>query len=152
MNLRNSIGWLALLFFSLLTACDTNRRSADDTPPPDSVRQETAPPNQPATDTSRQQADADQLEIRVQNLQYSPNELQVKRGQRIQLILINEGEVEISLRIDIPGPVQELREPVPAGQRAGIVFTAPDKAGTYPFYSPLRNQRDRGLSGQLIVE
>ncbi|WP_040395949.1 cupredoxin domain-containing protein [Cesiribacter andamanensis] len=135
-----------------MTACDTNRRSADDAPPADSVRQETAPPNMLENDPTVQDSDSEQLEIRVQNLQFSPAELRVKKGQRVQIMLINEGEVESSLRIELPGNAQELREPVPPAQRAGIVFTAPEKAGTYPFYSPLRNQRDRGLSGQLIVE
>lgn len=154
--LKRYCSWIFILFtLAFFSACgsdqDRGSTTTDDRQAP-----VTAPQPQEQTQqrpqTVAQDPDAEQLELVVKNLQFSPREVKVEKGERIQITLINEGEVETSVRFEIPGSGQELRNTVPPGQRAAIIFTAPDKAGTYPFYSPVRNQRDRGLTGQLVVE
>jgi FtsP/CotA-like multicopper oxidase with cupredoxin domain len=152
--MKRTLIWAVAVFsFGVMSACDADRPAATDTQtvqqPPMESPQTQAPESE---SMAAQDADAEQLELVVENLQYNQNELRVSPGQRIQVILTNKGEVETSLRFELPGTGQELRTPVPPGQRAAIIFTAPEKKGVYPFFSPLRNQRDRGLTGQLVVE
>lgn len=134
----------------LFSACDSETRTT--TQEEASRQEQTTPPREETREVPVDDPDVEQHEIVVQNLQFSPDTLRVKRDQRIQIILTNKGEVDCSITFDLPGGNQELRDPVPPGRRAAIIFTTPKKAGNYPFYSPLRNQRDRGLRGQLIVE
>lgn len=152
---RNSIWTVAVFSFVLFSACDSGQ-TTDNNVGTDRQQPVAAPQEQvqesPQPAAAAQDPDAEQMELVVENLKYSPNELKAKRGERIQVTLINEGEVETSVRFDLPGAGQELRTTVPPGQRGAIIFTVPEKAGTYPFYSPVRNQRDRGLTGQLVVE
>ena len=91
-------------------------------------------------------------EVVAQSLQFTPAEIRAKPNERIQVTLINKGDVPYSLKFDLPDGAQELRESVQPGTRAGLIFTTPKKKGTYNFYSPITNHRDRGMTGKLIVE
>lgn len=142
-----------LPFFCVLllggSACDSESTSTRN----EALQEEVArPATAPAEEQPAPDPDLQQYELVVQNLAFSPQELKVPSDTRIQITLTNNGEAEVSLVFDLPRGNQELREPVAPGRRAGLIFTTPKKAGTYSFYSPLKNQRDRGLSGTLIVE
>ena len=91
-------------------------------------------------------------EIVAQSLQFTPAEIRAKPNEKIQVTLINKGDVPYSLKFDLPDGAQELRESVQPGTRAGLIFTTPKKKGTYNFYSPITNHRDRGMTGKLIIE
>lgn len=156
---KHSYLLLTALCISLFSCDNTNTNETATTTTSEPVSQEPAPQQKTATaeeapETNEEQAPGvDQThEVVAQNFQYSPNELRVKPDQRIQITLINQGDVQYSIKFDLPEGDQELRSPVPPGRKAGIVFTTPKKKGSYPFYSPLPNQRGRGMTGTLIVE
>ena len=148
---------IATLFSaSMLFACDNKQTSEEST----IVMEEEAPLESPAA-TERAEEGAEQIaqdpnvqvvEVVAENLQFSPNEIRVKPEQRLQIVLTNKGDVPYSIKFELPKGAQELRNPVDPGRKAGLIFTTPKKAGTYPFYSPLQQQRGRGMTGKLIVE
>lgn len=148
--------YIPILCASLFFGCDSNTEQRNTTA--DNAQRVSAP--QPDTTTSpkataqEQTADPDlsQVEVVAANLQFTPNEIKAKPGERLQIMLVNNGDVPYSIKFELPDGEQELREPVPPGKKAALIFTAPDKAGTYAFYSPMTNQRGRGVTGSLIVE
>lgn len=92
------------------------------------------------------------IEVVAQNLSFAPNELRVKPGQKVQITLVNKGETDHNIKFELPEGEQELRENVQPGKRAGLRFTTPEKKGIYTFYSPVASQKDRGMTGKLVVE
>lgn len=148
--------FIPMLCASLLFGCDSNteqRNTAQEntqeisTPQPDTAATPAATAQEEATDP-----DLTQLEVVAANLQFTPNEIKAKPGERLQITLVNNGDVPYSIKFELPDGEQELREPVPPGRKAALIFTAPDKVGTYAYFSPMTNQRGRGVSGNLIVE
>jgi FtsP/CotA-like multicopper oxidase with cupredoxin domain len=84
--------------------------------------------------------------------------LRVKRGDELRVRLVNELSEETALHWHgIRGPnamdgvPQLTQSPVAAGGRFDYRFTPPD-AGTFWFHAAAPAQRDRGLSGALIVD
>lgn len=151
---------LSVLCSGLFFSCDnTNTNTTTTAPEQQPVSQEPVPPSPETTapaEASETSGDQDSSleakEVVAKNFQYTPDELRAKPGERIQVTLINQGDVQYSIRFELPESEQELRTPVPPGRKAGLIFTTPKKKGTYAFYSPLPNQRGRGMSGKLIVE
>ncbi|WP_224998915.1 cupredoxin domain-containing protein [Cesiribacter sp. SM1] len=147
----------AMLWSALLISCDntsTTERTPNEIAAADQleVQEEMEQEQVQNLGANEEEADVTKYEIVGQNLQFSPSELKVKPGERIQVILLNRGDVPYSLKFELPDGEQELRTEVPPGRRAGLIFMAPQKAGTYPFYSPLQNHRGRGMVGTLVVE
>jgi plastocyanin len=146
-----TIQYITGVFLSgaLFISCDSN--STTDRTPSEIV---TADQQEVQQDVGTEEEDSDvtKYELVAQNLQFSPNELKAKAGERIQITLINRGDVPYNLKFELPDGEQELRTDVPPGRKAALVFTAPEKAGTYSFYSPLQNHRGRGMVGTLVVE
>lgn len=156
--------YIPLLSASLLLACDEggnkqNTTVEDNTTSP-AVPQAELPETEIAAPAATEAAGVDQaadpdltqVEVVAANLQFSPSEIKAKPGERLQITLVNNGDVPYSIKFDLPNGEQELREPVPPGRKAALIFTAPEKAGTYAFYSPMTNQRGRGVTGSLVVE
>lgn len=148
--------FIPMLSAGLLFGCDSNTEqrntTAENTQEISAPQPDTAAT--PAATAQEQPADPDltQVEVVAANLQFSPNEIKAKPGERLQVTLVNNGDVPYSIKFELPDGEQELREPVPPGRKAALIFTAPEKAGTYAYYSPMTNQRGRGVSGNLIVE
>ncbi|AHM58576.1 hypothetical protein D770_01510 [Flammeovirgaceae bacterium 311] len=154
-TIKNILG--VLISGALLLSCDsstTNQETPSDIVTENRVEQLEQLQEEPVGNTGAddEENSTPKFEVVAQNLQFSPKELQVKAGQRIQVTLVNRGDVDYSLKFELPDGEQELRTPVPPGRRAGLVFTAPEKPGTYSFFSPLQNHRGRGMVGTLVVE
>ena len=93
-----------------------------------------------------------EIDIVATDMDYQPNEIRVQAGQKLSIQLLNQGEEEHSIEFELPGGEKELPNPVPAGQSAILEFYAPEQAGTYTFYCPVDDHKDKGMVGQLIVE
>ncbi len=160
---------ISALCCALLYSCDNSSNSQNNTPAESAgevdapaKKTTTAPVTEttavPPADTTTAAEDTavdpnvQQIEIVAEQLKFTPNEIKAEPGKRLQVTLVNNGDVPYSIKFDLPAGEQELREPVEPGRKAALIFTTPEKAGTYAFYSPLTNQRGRGVSGNLIVE
>jgi cytochrome c oxidase subunit 2 len=82
------------------------------------------------------------------NFYFKPNEIRVKKGQKVKITFSNVGNTmhafvinEFNVKID----------PIPGGQSATAEFT-PDKSGTFEFYCSIPNHRQMGMKGNLIVQ
>lgn len=88
------------------------------------------------------------IEVRVREYRFTPENIEVKRGERVTLRLINEGterhewEIE-SLDVEI--------EPVQPGGSAELTLVAPKKAGQYEYICDLEDHHEQGMKGIMTV-
>lgn len=89
-------------------------------------------------------------EVRVEasEFKFSPASITLAPGQSVRLTLVNTGNMGHDLDIDgiVDGPI------IAAGDQTIITFTAPQKAGNYPYYCSVGSHRSLGMEGQLIVK
>lgn len=81
-----------------------------------------------------------------QNYSFSPNQISVKKGDKVKITFSDEGGFH-NLAID---GYNEKTETIRTGSSSVIEFTA-DKAGTFAFYCSVANHREQGMQGQLVV-
>lgn len=91
------------------------------------------------------------VEIRMEEYKFDPSQITAEPGERLDIAVHNKGKMEHSIEFEVPGSNQALERNVVPGQTGHLSFTAPSKEGTYPFFSPLGDDRKRGLEGQLTV-
>lgn len=91
------------------------------------------------------------VQITSVNYRYDPIQITALPGQRLLVTLANNGSSPHSIRFDLPGGDAELTEPVEPGDTGRLEVTAPAKAGTYAYYSPLADHRKHGMEGRLVV-
>lgn len=95
---------------------------------------------------------AREIEVVAENMQYNPSQIQVQAGEEVRIRLINRGDEEHNIEFELPGREEELEENLQPGERGTLSFTAPDQPGTYTIYCPVEDHKDKGMTGQLIVE
>jgi len=117
-----------------------------------SDHQHTSAQSTPAqTDTASNQgnttADVQTIQVEAGNYYFKPNEIRVKKGQRVKIVLATKGMghdfVIDSLGVEVP-----VTQP---GETNSVEFTA-TTPGTYEFYCSVGNHRQLGQVGTLIVE
>jgi uncharacterized cupredoxin-like copper-binding protein len=91
------------------------------------------------------------VEIVVEEYKFDPSQITAEPGERLDITVHNKGKIEHSIAFEIPGSKQALERNVVPGQTGHLNITAPSKEGTYLFFSPLDDDRKRGLEGQLTV-
>lgn len=92
-----------------------------------------------------------ELELVVRELDYIPNELRAVAGQDLSVSLLNQSEQEHNVVFELPSGHRTLPENVPPAQSDILEFEAPQEPGTYTFYCPVDDHREKGMEGQLIV-
>lgn len=91
--------------------------------------------------------DAKVFNIESKPYSFTPNEIRVKKGDLVGIILTNiEGFHD--LKID---EFNVATKQIAAGQTDTVEFVA-DKAGTFEFYCSVGNHRQMGMVGKLIIE
>lgn len=91
------------------------------------------------------------IELTAEEYRFSPAQITAEPGERLNIALRNNGKKEHSIEFDVPGENEALERNVAPGDTAHLSFNAPSKAGNYPFFSPLGDDRKRGLEGRLDV-
>jgi len=89
------------------------------------------------------------IEMVVDERGFHPDQLSAQPGQLFTIRLVNRGQQEHGLALDLPNARVSLPEPLRPGETRVLQFAAPLEPGTYSFYSPVN--RDSGLEGRLIV-
>lgn len=104
---------------------------------------------EPATE-SQPSASEGPREIRVllQDFAFEPEDITVKSGERVKLVLVNEGSVPHDWNVDSMDLVSPV---VAAGQTATFEFTA-GEAGTYEAYCAEPGHEALGMVGTIIIE
>ena len=91
------------------------------------------------------------LEITAEEYKFVPSLITASPGEKLTITLKNNGKMEHSLKFDLPGAEQGLERNIAPGQTGHLTITAPSKVGSYKFYSPVDDDRNKGLLGQLDV-
>jgi nitrite reductase (NO-forming) len=79
---------------------------------------------------------------------FKPNEIKVKKGEKVTITLTNEGKMKHDFVLD---EFNVKSEQTNGGTTTTVEFTA-DKAGTFEFYCSVGTHRQLGMKGNLIVE
>lgn len=139
----------AILFSGLFTSCgESSRKEAHE----EVVQEERTEGDVPLGLETTEPQMAREIEVVAENMQYNPSQIQVQAGEEVRIRLINRGDKEHSIEIELPGGEEELAQNLQPGERGMLEFTAPDQAGTYTIYCPVDDHREKGMTGELIVE
>jgi plastocyanin len=92
------------------------------------------------------------VRLSMRGMRFDPDVIRVRRGQQVEVTLLNEGPGEHSVVWLLPGGAVRPQAPLGPGQQATLVFPAPRVAGRYEFYCPVGDHRERGMRGTLVVE
>lgn len=104
----------------------------------------------------RDKSDHDPVKIKVQDVitvtakefKFEPNEITVKKGQKVTLVFKNTGVITHNLAIDV---LKLKTETIHAGETTELHFTA-DKQGEYIFKCAVPGHMQAGMTGKIIVE
>ncbi len=88
------------------------------------------------------------IEVVGTNFSFSPSEIKVKKGERIEIVFINNGSYPHNWVVD-EFNAQTL--PINPGHNSNAIFT-PDKTGKFTYYCSVNSHREKGMIGSLIVE
>jgi len=86
-----------------------------------------------------------QIELRLRDYSFDPNTIVLKPGERVSIILVNEGRYSHTFTIDALGIDISLSP----GERKTIDITAPSSPGSYTFYC--KPHRGLGMTGNISV-
>lgn len=136
----------ALSFFHFASCDESSRKKAHE----EVVQQERA--DNDALEGLDAQQEAHEIQVVVENMAYTPKEIRVQPGEFLRVQLINRDEIEHSIEFELPGGEQELEQNIKAGESGTLEFTTPQQAGTYTFYCPVDDHKEKGMTGTLIVE
>lgn len=92
------------------------------------------------------------IEVEARDFQYNPSQIRAQAGEPLSIRLINNGETEHNIEFELPAGDEKLEENLQPGERGTLEFTAPEEPGTYTIYCPVGDHRERGMTGELIVE
>lgn len=149
-----------------LSACGNMAQTAKPVTQAIGAQQVTLQGAQPAT----QATGAQQVTLHGKEFSFSPNLVQLKVGQPVQLTLMNDGTLDHDIKSDIP--VSNLAYQTAdndaaeqADNAAGGVFDVdynrghtaqitfvPTKAGTYQFYCDVAGHKEAGMIGTFVVQ
>ncbi|GIW65700.1 MAG: hypothetical protein KatS3mg094_219 [Candidatus Parcubacteria bacterium] len=88
--------------------------------------------------------------IKASEFKFEPNIFRVKEGQKVKLIIKNEGKIPHNLKIEKENIVFQTSLIGP-NEESILEFTTPPK-GEYDFYCTLDDHKLRGMFGKMIVE
>jgi len=93
------------------------------------------------------------IKLAVTSSSFTPKEFTVNRGQAVSLAITNANETTYSevFRFDDPS-LSAVAIGLAKGETKTISFNAPDKAGSYVFYSSMFDHRAQGAVGTMIVK
>ncbi|OGE70918.1 hypothetical protein A2617_02175 [Candidatus Daviesbacteria bacterium RIFOXYD1_FULL_41_10] len=93
------------------------------------------------------QAPAETFTIAGTPFKFEPNEIKVKKGDRVRITFTNNQGFH-----DLTIPELNIKtKQLQVGQSDTVEFTA-DKAGTFEFFCSVPTHKDKGMVGKLIVE
>jgi uncharacterized cupredoxin-like copper-binding protein len=101
---------------------------------------------------STEQQQAQVVEVVAENMEYKPKQIRVQAGEMVRIRLTNGGDEAHSMEIELPGGEEKLAQNLQPGERGTLEFTAPQQTGTYTIYCPVEDHKEKGRTGQLIVE
>ena len=108
----------------------------------------TVPENNTLGANNNNNANITTISVEGGNYYFNPNEIRVKKGNTVKIILNSVDGVAHNFVID---EFNITSQTISVGQTTQVEFT-PDKTGTFEFYCNISNHRQMGMKGTLIVE
>lgn len=109
------------------------------------TKDEPAASSQPATSSA---AGPREIKVTLDDFSFEPQDITVKSGEKVKLVLVNDGSVAHDWHVD----ALNLSSPVVApGQTATFEFTA-GAAGSYASYCAEPGHEVLGMVGNIVIE
>ena len=108
----------------------------------------TVPENNALGTVNNNDANITTISVEGGNYYFNPDEIRVKKGDTVKIILNSVDGVAHNFVID---EFNITSQTISAGQTTQVEFI-PEKTGTFEFYCNIGNHRQMGMKGTLIVE
>ena len=92
--------------------------------------------------------EAKEVKVSATDYAFSPSTLSVKKGQKVKIILQNDGKFPHNLLIDELSVATKI---INAGQTDTVEFTA-SKTGSFSMYCSVDSHRQKGMEGTVSVQ
>ena len=90
------------------------------------------------------------LEVSETEFALDPSSLTVDQAGEVTIRVVNDGEIEHALELELEGEgVEEETGTLAAGESAEL--TVDLAAGSYTMYCPIGNHREQGMEGTVVV-
>ncbi len=84
--------------------------------------------------------------IHLSNFHIRPNTIEVKKGSKVKLtVMVDEGEHDLIIE------GYDLRVPIEKKGGVNVLEFTAGRAGEFEMWCEVRNHRERGMTGRLIV-
>lgn len=93
-------------------------------------------------------AQTQQITVSATDFAFTPAKLSVKKGDRIKIVLQNNGKLPHNLMID---ELKVATKTIQAGQTDTVEFVA-SQAGSFSMYCSVDSHRQKGMEGAVSVE
>ena len=103
-------------------------------------------PSEP-TSVEGDESQVREITIEAEEYSYSTEGISVKKGEKVKLILVNNGRMSHDFVVDDTDIATSLAGP---GKSVSVEFTI-EEAGSYTFYCSVGNHRALGMEGTLEV-
>jgi cytochrome c oxidase subunit 2 len=97
--------------------------------------------------TDGQTADVKTVNIEAGSFYYKPNEIRVKKGQKVKIVM-----KAVSMMHDFNIDELNVKMPIVKNGETGTVEFTPDQTGTFEYYCGVGQHRKNGQVGTIIVE
>jgi len=108
----------------------------------------TVPENNTLGTVNNNDANITTISVEGGNYYFKPDEIRVKKGDTVKIILNSVDGVAHNFVID---ELNVTSQTISAGQTTQVEFI-PEKTGIFEFYCNIGNHRQMGMKGTLIVE
>jgi plastocyanin len=92
------------------------------------------------------------IEMEAKDHVYFPREISAQPGEQFYVNLVNGGNEDHNIQIDLGQAPLTFGEPVPIGQSRKLLVKAPNQPGRYQIFCPVKDHRQKGMIATLIVE
>lgn len=91
------------------------------------------------------------IQIEAHDFKYAPDRIEAQSGRPLVVRLVNRGGMPHNIEFELPKGEIELPKPLAPGESGELKFDAPTQPGSYVYYCPVADHKQRGMTGKLVV-
>jgi len=131
--------------FLWMCSCQTQQEKQEDMGESEEVNQSPSLPEarMPQVDTVR---------LDAEDFVFLPPKLFLPPGKEVMFVLTNKGDNNHSIHFEFPYGDVALGKVVQPGKKDSLTLKIPEEEGTYLFYCPQGQHREKAMRGEIIVE
>ncbi len=147
-NIFSSQKITALLLSSIfiwMCSCQTQQEKQEDMGESEEI-------NQTPTLPEAREPQLDTVRLEAEDFVFIPPKVFLPPGEEVMFVLTNKGENDHSIHFEFPYGDVELGKVIQPGKKDSLTVKIPEEEGTYMFYCPQGQHREKAMRGEIIVE